>query len=159
MRSDRPPQHLVWGAGMVGLIALLAGCGDRHLDQVGPASGAPALAAVVPTTRIESSGAAEVTCGAQGMPDCPLQRWMDDHLNGPLSREEYPGVARSFHDLAAIAPSGFTGWGAWAQGGAAAAERRDDAGIRKACAGCHEGYRARYRKTLRERPLPPADPP
>jgi hypothetical protein len=92
------------------------------------------------------------------MPDCPLQSWMDHRLNGPLSREEYPALGGAFRDLAAIAPAGYSGWTAWAKGGAAAAERRDHAGVHKACTGCHDGYRARYRSAMRARPLPSSDP-
>ena len=93
------------------------------------------------------------------MPDCPLQSWMDQHLNGPLSRQEYPTLARAFRDLAAAAPSEYPGWAAWAKVGAAAADHKDHAAIHRACGGCHENYRERYRKTLRERPMPAADPP
>jgi hypothetical protein len=99
------------------------------------------------------------TCGTQGMPDCPLQNWMDHRLNGPFSRDEFPTLIQSFRDLAAVAPIGFSGWGAWAEGGAAAAERQDHAGIHKACTGCHDGYRERYRQSMRERPVPASDPP
>lgn len=99
----------------------------------------------------------EPTCGAQGKPECPLQRWMDHHLNGPLSRAEYPALEQGFHDLAQVAPASFTGWNAWAQGGAAAANHRDHDGISKACKGCHEGYRERYRKTMRDHPIAGSD--
>jgi hypothetical protein len=79
---------------------------------------------------------------------------MDHHLNGPLSRGEYAALAEGFHDLAAVAPAGFTGWGAWAQGGAAAAGQRNHAAISQACIGCHDRYRERYRASMRDRPMP-----
>jgi hypothetical protein len=109
------------------------------------------MAAIEPAPPAPAPG--EPTCGTQDLPDCPLQSWMDHELSGPLSREEYPALSRAFGELAAITPPGFTGWSAWARGGAAAADRQDRAAIQKACAGCHEGYRERYRRTMRERPL------
>ncbi len=100
------------------------------------------------------------TCGQAGMPECPLQLWMDHHLSGPLSREDYSAVADAFRRLGAAAPAGFTGWAAWADGGALAASRRDFAAVNRACTGCHDTYRPRFRRTLRERALPglPAEP-
>jgi hypothetical protein len=154
MRAHPLADPIAWGARVGLILALLGGggCGDKH-PAAPMAQAAPAPALVEPPAPVEQ------TCGTQGMPDCPLQRWMDHQLSGPLSRDEYPVLTRSFRDLAAAAPTGFSGWSAWAQGGAVAAERQDDAGVRKACTGCHDGYRERYRRTLRERPMPAADPP
>lgn len=100
-----------------------------------------------------------ITCGLDGLPECPLQYWMDHRLSGPLSRQDFPNVARAFRDLANAEPPGYAGWRLWAQGGAVAADREDAIGIRRACSGCHDTYRERYRRTIRARPMQIVDPP
>ena len=167
MRACRPHSSRARGArGATTLLALLVAglaCEDKNAPIERLAAAARAAPVHVTVTAAQAAPraepAAEPTCGLAGMPECPLQRWMDHHLSGPLSREEYPDVARAFRDLAAVAPTGFGGWSSWAQGGAAAAEQRDSTAIHKACNGCHDGYRERYRKTMRDRPVKPSDPP
>lgn len=95
-------------------------------------------------------------CGEPGRPECPLQRWMDQRLNGPLAQEATAELVKSFRYLAAIAPQEFPDWGAWALNGAESASRGDFEAIKRSCTGCHDDYRARYRKEMRARALPPA---
>jgi hypothetical protein len=145
---------LAFAAGSL-LLGIL-GCGGKpaNVERVTPAPLTPRAAERTAPAQKAAPAATRSTCGGQGLPDCPLQRWMDHHLNGPLSRGEYAALARGFHDLAAVAPAGFTGWGAWAEGGAAAAGQRNHAAISQACTGCHDRYRERYRMTMRDRPMP-----
>jgi hypothetical protein len=124
--------------------------------ELAPAAAAPSTEAPDPSA---SAAPADPTCGVAGLPDCPLQYWMDHHLNGPLSRDDFPALVASFRDLGAATPPGLTGWKFWSDGGALAASRHDHDGVLRACKGCHDGYRARYRATMRERPLHAADPP
>jgi hypothetical protein len=142
-----------WFGGV--LPALLLGLGLGACGKSAPGERPTVLVVLAPA----AAAPAAPSCGLAGMPDCPLQNWMDHHLNGPLSRDDFPGLASAFRDLAAAAPPAFGGWKPWAQGGAAAAAKRDGEGVRRACTGCHDGYRERYRATMRERPLPAADPP
>jgi hypothetical protein len=162
MRSPRRPHPPVRDAiaGILGIVlgigagGFLAACGGKPATAARPpAPPAPVAIAASPAPPVES------ICGLQGMPDCPLQGWMDNHLSGPLSRDDYPALMRGFRELAAVAPVGFSGWGAWAQGGEAAADQQDHAAVQKACTGCHDGYRERYRKTLRNRPMPGSEQP
>ena len=81
---------------------------------------------------------------------------MDNRLNVALSTADYPEVARSMRELAADRPEAFATWTSWAEQGAAAADRQDDAGIRKVCSGCHDDTRDAYRRTMRDRPVPAA---
>jgi hypothetical protein len=145
-----------WAGELVSV--LLLGLGLAACNQAAP--GTPAVTVVVaPAAAAPPPAPAEPTCGLDGQPECPLQHWMDHHLNGPLSRDDFPALITAFRDLAAASPPGFDGWRPWAQGGAAAAAKHDGEGVRMACKGCHDRYRERYRATLRERPLPAADPP
>lgn len=95
-------------------------------------------------------------CGEPGRPECPLQRWMDQRLNGPLASEATAQLEKSFRYLAAIAPAEFPDWAAWALNGAESATRGDFEAVKRSCAGCHNDYRARYRKEMRARALPVA---
>jgi hypothetical protein len=85
---------------------------------------------------------------------------MDARLNAALSSGDYLGVARSMRELAADSPAVFTTWTRWAAQGATAAERQDQAAIRKVCSGCHHDTREEYRRTMRDRPVraPPSHP-
>lgn len=158
-RAGRPiPEWLL----LLAAAALVtATCGDRApVPRIAVAAVVPAPAPVAaPLPPPPEPEPREPTCGLAGMPECPLQHWMDRQLSGPLSREDYPRLVQAFRDLAVAAPPGYGGWAHWAEGGAFAAEREDGEAVRKACAGCHDGYRERYRKTMRDRPLPAADPP
>ena len=87
------------------------------------------------------------------MPDCPLQAWMDSHLNTALSNGDFAAVARGLRQLADDPPPGFIGWDRVAEAGADAADRQDQSGVRQACDGCHDEHRDRYRNTIRTRPM------
>ncbi|HEY0710649.1 MAG TPA: hypothetical protein VGG33_27850 [Polyangia bacterium] len=155
----------------VGILLVLAfawGCESRKVIKARPVSptstiesGDPTLPArEAPQLDPETEPSVDApTCGIDGLPECPLQYWMDHRLSGPLSRQDYATVARSFRDLANAEPPGYAGWRLWAQGGAAAADREDTIGVRRACSGCHDTYRERYRRTIRARPMQIVDPP
>ena len=155
-------------AALLGMVVTLSACAhiDRWLSR--SRAGEPATAPPVPeapaTTEPEPSPppgpAGEATevermtiCGQLGAPDCPLQAWMDGRLNTAFSTGDFPEVARSFRELAADPPEGFITWGSWAEQGAEAADRHDEAGVRQVCLGCHEDTRDTYRKTMRDRPV------
>jgi hypothetical protein len=157
----RPIQLLL----LTAVHALVLGCESRKVIKAHPLpaitatdeSDPNALPAREPPVLDPSADAP--TCGTDSLPECPLQYWMDHRLSGPLTRQDFPSVARSFRDLANAEPPGYAGWRLWAQGGAAAADREDVIGIRRACSGCHDTYRERYRRTIRARPMQIVDPP
>jgi hypothetical protein len=78
---------------------------------------------------------------------------MDGRLNAALSTADYGEVARAMRELAVDHPERFDSWSRWAEEGAAAADRQDDAAIRKACSACHDETREVYRQTMRDRPV------
>ncbi len=140
-------------AGMAVAVTACA-CADRRRGS----ESAVRAAAAAPAPMVAPIGAAAgpsraAGCGLPGEPDCPLQAWMDHRFNGALSSGDYPELARSMRELAADRPEPFSTWASWAEQGAAAAERQDDAGIRKACSGCHDDTREAYRQTMRDRPV------
>jgi hypothetical protein len=138
----------------IAVVLATGGCADRRRsndDMVRAAVAAPAPAPHPPAPRTPPPAAKE--CGQPGAPECPLQAWMDNRLNASLSTGDYREVARAFRELAAEAPESFASWGTWSEKGALAAERQDDAGIRKSCSGCHDEHREAYRRTMRDHQL------
>jgi hypothetical protein len=147
----------------VALTACACACADRRrnndiaLRGATPPAVTPAQEPTPPpvTAPVPARPAApkEPTCGQAGGPECPLQAWMDARLNTALSTADYPEVARALRELAADRPDGFPTWITWTESGAAAADRKDDAAIRKSCNGCHDDTRETYRRTIRDRPM------
>jgi hypothetical protein len=146
----------VWRAGLLSMTVALAACACSN-RRGGQSPVATAVAAPTPTAPGPGPESPAVVpklpCGLAGTPECPLQAWMDSRLNTALSTGDYPDVARAMRELAADSPEPFASWGSWAEQGAAAADRQDDAGIRKACSGCHDEARETYRRTMRDRPV------
>ena len=144
----------------LGLAGVGGGCerSDRRAGAAAAPMRTPAAAAIAPAPP-QPPPPSPATCGERGLPECPLQHWMDRQLGGPLSRDDFRGLAAALRTLAAAAPEGYGGWRPWAEGGAAAADRHDGEAVRAACTGCHDGYRPRYRAALRERPLSALDTP
>jgi hypothetical protein len=95
-----------------------------------------------------------VACGQENQPDCPLQGWMDQRINTAFTTRNARELAAAFRFLSRIAPAGYADWAGWAEGGAAAATKSDFSLVKRACAGCHNDYRERYRSEMRSRVLP-----
>ena len=133
-------------------VCLAAGCGDRRRAPEPPPAPPPPVAAE-PAPPPDPAAAEEPRCGHAGQPDCPLQAWMDAQLNTAMSDGNFAALARSLRELAHDPPSGFSNWRRWAEKGADAAERNDQAEVKAACSGCHNEHRETYRKTIRGRTL------
>jgi hypothetical protein len=84
---------------------------------------------------------------------------MELRIDERLSVGDLRGLSRALRALAADAPPGYETWERWAILGAVAAERRDEQAIERSCRGCHNEYRAPYRRDLRGRAAPPDLPP
>ena len=137
------------------LLGLVLFACERRRAPEPPSTPPPAPERPSPPAPPPASGNAypETACGQSGMPDCPLQGWMDSHLNNALSNGDLAAVARGLRQLAADPPPGFIGWDRLAEAGAHAADNQDQSGVRQACDGCHDEHRERYRNTIRARPV------
>ncbi len=93
------------------------------------------------------------SCGSRGAPDCPLQLWMKATLQAHQRRHDYERLGAALEELAKKAPPGYASWAESSAQGAAAASRKDDAGVSQSCKSCHEQHRERYRKELRGQAL------
>jgi hypothetical protein len=117
-------------------------------DRPAPITPAPVAAAPAATPLAEPS------CGQDNQADCPLQHWMDQRMNTAFTTRNVRDLVSAFRFLSKIAPARYQDWVGWAAGGAAAAARSDFQVVKRACTGCHNDYRERYRLELRGRALP-----
>lgn len=102
-------------------------------------AGAPALA---PTA-----------CGSPGEADCPTQRWMKATLQAHLRSSDYQRLASALGQLSEHAPVGYDSWSELSSRAADAARAGDEQGVRAGCKDCHEAYRSRFKRELRQKPL------
>jgi hypothetical protein len=97
---------------------------------------------------------AQVSCGAPGLPACPLQAWMRTNLAAPLAASDAAAVAMSLENVARMSPEpDWTTWETFASEGARAARKGDVAAARASCRGCHDAFREAYKQKHRSRPV------
>lgn len=101
----------------------------------------------------------EGPCGEKGQPMCPLQGWMDRHVQTPLEAGELAKVASAMRTAATFSPNpawnqGADGWPAIAREAAAAAEGGDTAAVKTQCKRCHKTFRKQYKTSYRLRTIP-----
>lgn len=101
-----------------------------------------------------ASPAPAPTCGAKGLPDCPLQSWMKTQVQSYVRTQDFAKLAKALDQLAATPPAGYARWAEHSRAGADAARARDMAGVRASCKSCHDELRVRYRGELRASALP-----
>jgi hypothetical protein len=80
---------------------------------------------------------------------------MKANLQAFLKAEDFARLARSFDQLSAAEPSGYSSWAAIAARGAEAARQANVAGVKGACKACHSEHRKRFKKELRNQRLLP----
>lgn len=135
-------RNLTTAAVAFALTALFPGC-KKH---------PPSASAREPETVAVAAAPAPTPAPCPEGRECVLERWMDGVLSH-LDVSTPAPFARAFRDLAAAQPDGYPEWRTLAESGAAAAERGDAAGVKRACNGCHDQYRPRYRAEERRKPV------
>lgn len=137
----------------VALVALAAGAAPGSGPASKPArGGGDAGGAVIVDA---ASSISPVPCGRDGGLDCPLQAWMKVNAGPPAKTGDIELLAGAFDAIADFAPhaSAYPNWASIARDGANVARRGRVDAARVACVSCHEQYRARFRRDLREVPL------
>jgi hypothetical protein len=94
------------------------------------------------------------TCGDKPLPACPLNAWMKANSAPALSAQDFGGLVVAFEKIAGLAPPGYTNWRSIAKDGADGARIEDADAAKAACRGCHNQYKERYKKEMRDRPVP-----
>jgi hypothetical protein len=117
------------------------------------ASAAPS-AAPVPSTTTSSSGAKPAaTCGDKPLPACPLAAWMKSNTSPAMTSQDFGALATALEKIVNFAPAGYTNWVSISRDGADAARAQSLDGVKASCRGCHNQYKDRYRKEMRDRPI------
>jgi hypothetical protein len=78
---------------------------------------------------------------------------MKANTSAAMSTEDYGALATALDKVVGFAPPGYTNWASIARDGAAAARAQTLDGVKASCRSCHNQYKARYKKELRDRPL------
>jgi hypothetical protein len=115
----------------------------------------PPIASV--TLPVDAGALLDGGCGTKPQPDCPLQAWMKT-IYPHMKANDYQGTAALLERCAKLAPpsakTAYPNWVSISLDGANAARAADMEAVKAACRGCHEQYKDKYRKEMRERPLP-----
>jgi hypothetical protein len=84
-----------------------------------------------------------------------MQSFMRSQLATPLSQKDFATLAAGLDRTTTMQPDpAWTSWGTFSKAGAQAARDGKVDEVRKSCKGCHDAWRAAYRKDYRQRPLP-----
>ena len=150
------PREMSIGRTCSAVALALVGCGlaavafaaPPRIDLGGPPSVRSLDAGVDAPTR-------DAGCGRDGGHDCPLQAWMKENAGPPSKSGDIEALAAAFDHIATLAPhvSAYPNWSSIAKDGAGVARRGRVDAARVACVSCHEQYRARFQRELRELPL------
>jgi hypothetical protein len=112
---------------------------------------APAPAPASPPAK--SAARAAPTCGDKPLPPCPLYAWMKANTSAAMSAEDFDALASALDKAATFAPAGYTNWASIASDGASAAHAQSLDGVKASCRGCHNQYKDKYKKEMRDRPI------
>jgi hypothetical protein len=104
--------------------------------------------------------AEDAKCGGKAQPDCPLQGWMEKHMQVPFEAKDLGKLADALAKAAKLAPDpkwneGDNGWAKIANDAAAAAKAGNFEAVQQACKACHKAWRRKYKKEHRPRPISP----
>jgi hypothetical protein len=70
-----------------------------------------------------------------------------------MSIQDFDALAVALDRVAAFAPPGYTNWASISRDGADAARAQSLDGVKGACRGCHNQYKDKYKRELRDRAL------
>jgi len=132
----------VRGASLLPLFLFVGACGESKSREEAPPASPATVAATTTTSSAESF---------------PMQTWMKANASTAISAHDNARIQEVFGRIIEIGPtndSDFSNWKSMASTGADAAKRNDLEGVRAACKGCHDAYRAPYKAKLRTRSLP-----
>jgi len=122
------------------------------------ASAAPSVSAsATPTPSTSSSARPAATCGDKPLPACPLAAWMKGNTSPAMTAQDFGALATALEKIVTFAPAGvappYTNWVSISRDGADAARAQSLDGVKASCRGCHNQYKDRYRKEMRDRPI------
>jgi hypothetical protein len=114
-------------------------------------------ASATPSPSTSSSARPAATCGDKPLPACPLAAWMKKNTSPAMTAQDFGALATALEKIVAFAPTGvtppYTNWVSISRDGADAARAQSLDGVKASCRGCHNQYKDRYRKEMRDRPI------
>ena len=78
---------------------------------------------------------------------------MKANTSAAMSAEDFDALASALDKAATFAPAGYTNWASIASDGASAAHAQSLDGVKASCRGCHNQYKDKYKKEMRDRPI------
>jgi hypothetical protein len=93
------------------------------------------------------------TCGDKPLPACPLYGWMKANTSPAMSGQDFDALAKALDRVVSFAPPGYGNWASISRDGANAARAQSLDGVKASCRGCHNQYKDRYKKEMRDRPI------
>ncbi len=110
---------------------------------------ATATATPIPTTTPKPPPA----CGDKPLPPCPLYTWMKANTSPAISAADFDALDTALEKVATFAPPGYANWVSIAKDGADAARVQNLDAVKAACRGCHNQYKAKYKREMRDRAI------
>ncbi|AUX21682.1 uncharacterized protein SOCEGT47_021690 [Sorangium cellulosum] len=111
-----------------------------------------AAAAAPAATGAAQGGEKKFACGAKGQKLCPMQAWMKSTMASATSSGDGAKIAQALLYVAGKPPPGMGNWASISRAGAAKAKAGDIDGAKASCKQCHDLYKDKYKKTMRDRP-------
>ncbi|MDP9149210.1 MAG: hypothetical protein M3O36_04610 [Myxococcota bacterium] len=74
-------------------------------------------------------------------------------MSPPMAAEDFAALAAALDKVVSSAPPGYPNWASIARDGASGARAQNLDAVKGACRGCHNQYKARYKKEIRDRPI------
>lgn len=110
-------------------------------------SGAPSASASADPAELK-----KWDCGNKGQKACPMQGWMKSVMGSAASSGDAEKLAAALTTCAGKPVAGYGQWSAISQEGVAKAKAGDIDGAKKSCEKCHQLYKAKYQRTMRDKP-------
>jgi hypothetical protein len=122
---------------------------------VGTTSAATEPATATATATVAASAGPASTCGDKLLPPCPLYAWMKKNTSPAMRAHDFDALATALEKVATFAPKqpGYVHWASISRDGAAAARVQNLDAVKAACRGCHDQYKDKYKKEMRDRPI------
>jgi hypothetical protein len=78
---------------------------------------------------------------------------MKANTSAAMSAQDFDALAVALGKVAGLAPPGYANWASIGRDGASAARAQSLDGVKASCRGCHNQYKDKYKKEMRNRPI------
>jgi hypothetical protein len=78
---------------------------------------------------------------------------MKANTSAAMSVQDFDALAKALDKVVTFAPSGYSNWASIARDGASAARAQVLDAVKASCRSCHNQYKDKYKKEMRDRPI------